>query len=83
MLPKDEVKGIKALGPHLCYPKRPSILCEDLFPILSSHFISVSNRDQQRVVCLFLVTRTSKASFGMMMIQKEIMNQRNFSMEFR
>lgn len=29
------------------------------------------------------IIRTSKASSGMMMIRRETMNQRNFSMEFR
>lgn len=83
MLPKGEVKEMKGLGPHLCYHREPPILCEDLFAVLSFYFISWVNRDQQRVVSLFLITRTSKASSGMMMIQREIMNQRSFSMEFR
>lgn len=82
MHPKGEVKGMKGLGSHLCYHRGPPILCEDLFPVLS-FFISWVNRDQQSVVSLFFITRTSKASSGMMMIQREIMNQRSFSMEFR
>lgn len=59
------------------------IFCGNVFPILSPNSVPWHNRDPTRVVFLFLIIRTSKASSGMMMIRREIMNQRNFSMEFR
>lgn len=83
-LSHSEVKGVKGFRLQLFIPKK----CENLFAILLPYPSPCNNKDLTKdgdsVFLLFLfISRTSKASSGMMMIQKEIMNQRNFYMEFR